>query len=94
MSRFEERSNPVRRHAVTKLQTLEARHPGLQQKVQAMFAEFWPAQDVKHMIETHYGERLSLNSIARYKRQQWQNRRDLVQEMGQGLGRSGDPVMG
>ena len=85
--------NPVKRHVVTKLQTLEARHPGLIEKVSAMFEEFWPTQDVQHMIQAQYGERLSMNTVARYKRKHWQARRELVREMSQVIGPSSHRVI-
>jgi hypothetical protein len=51
----------------------------MQDMVIAMFAEFWPVRDVKRMIAVHYGERLSTNSLRRYRRRHWQERRDLAQ---------------
>ena len=71
----------MHRRSVSKLQMLEARHPGLNRKVYAMFAEFWPAAEVKQMIQTQYGERLSLRSLDRYKSRQWQAQRDVVQQI-------------
>jgi hypothetical protein len=71
----------MHRCSATKLQTLEARHPGLNQRVYAMFAECWPAAEVKQTIQTQYGERLSLRSLDRYKSKQWQAQRDVVQQI-------------
>jgi hypothetical protein len=71
----------VGRHAATKMQVFEARHPGLCQKVDAMFEAFTPLRAVAAMIRTEYGERISHTSIWRYKRQSWDVRRDQIQEM-------------
>jgi hypothetical protein len=51
------------------MHVLDVRHPGLREKMHRMFEEFWPTPEVKHMLQTHYGERLSLRSIERYKSQ-------------------------
>jgi hypothetical protein len=59
-----------------------------------MFEEFWPTQAVVQMLESSYGERLSLRSIERYKRLHWQAQRQLVQEMSAVIGRSGDRMIG
>jgi len=76
----------VRRLPMTKMQKLDARHPGLIAKVNAMFAEFWPTKDVKHMIQAHCGERLSRSTVERYKSKHWRARRELVQQMSQAIG--------
>lgn len=68
----------MRRPLQTKLHALTVRHPGLGDKIDAMFAELWPVRDIKRMIESHYGERLSRNSLDRYRRQHWQARRELA----------------
>ena len=70
----------MHRCSPTKLQTLEARHPGLNRKVYAMFAEFWPVAEVKQMIQSQYGERLSLRSLERYKSRQWRTQREVVRQ--------------
>ena len=75
----------MRRRSVTKLQTLEARHPGLNQKVYAMFAEFWPVAEVKQMIRCQYGERISLRSLERYKSRQWRTQREVVRDASEAL---------
>jgi len=75
----------MHRCSPTKLQTLEARHPGLNRKVYAMFAEFWPVAEVKQMIQSQYGERLSLSSLEKYKRKQWRAQRERIQEMSAAL---------
>ena len=72
----------MRRHATTKIQRLAVRHPGLREKVYAMFAEFWPARAVVRLVQAQYGERLGLRSVERYKSQHWRGQRDLIQEMG------------
>ena len=76
------------RHTSSKLERLQARYPGLQDKVHAMFAEFWAPREVKQMIETQYGERLSLRTIERYKQRHWEQRRELVQQMSAALAAS------
>ena len=80
----------MQRRSYTKMQVLAVRYPGLQDKVDAMFSESWATRDVTHMIKTQYGERLSSRSVARYKNKHWQARRELVQQMSQIIGRSGD----
>ena len=42
---------------------------------------FGPRRKVQQMLQAHYGERLSLSSLERYKRRHWQAQRELVQEM-------------
>ena len=56
------------RTGFTKMQVLEARYPGLCLKMDAMFDAFSPNGAVRKMIQTQYGERLSLSSVERYKR--------------------------
>jgi hypothetical protein len=68
------------------MQVLDARHPGLREKVHRMFEELSRSEDVRHMVEGQYGERLSLATIARYKRRHWQAPRALLQEMRQPMG--------
>jgi len=70
------------------MQRLESRHPGLCEKVHAMFEEFWPTQAVVQMIRTCYGERLSLRSIERYKQNHWRAQRELVRETSAALAAS------
>lgn len=69
------------RHAVTKMQIFEARHPGLCQNVDAMFEAFTPLRAVAAVIQAQYGERISYTSIWKYKRKSWNVRRDQVREM-------------
>ncbi|MGO8790273.1 MAG: hypothetical protein ACLQVL_23225 [Terriglobia bacterium] len=75
------------RRPVSKMQVLEVRHPGLREKVHRMFEEFWPAQDIRQMLQTQYGERLSLRTVARYKSQHWQAQRERVQQIGSSIHR-------
>ncbi len=87
----------MRRRPIGKMQTLDARHPGLIEKVHAMFAEFWPTAEVRQMVQAHYGERLSLSSLEKYKSKHWRAQREMVQQMTEALddrviGRSGDRV--
>ncbi len=70
------------RRSVSKMQVLDVRHPGLREKMRRMFEEFWPTPEVKQMLQTHYGERLSLRSIERYKSRHWQAQRELVEQVG------------
>ncbi len=64
----------------SKIQILEARHPGLRLKVDAMFEAFATVRAVSAMIEAHYGERLSHTSLWTYKRRSWRPQRDRIQE--------------
>lgn len=54
---------------------LSARHPGLRDRVDRLLAELWPTGAVKHYIATHYGERISMETLARYKRMEGLTRR-------------------
>ena len=67
------------RKGVTKLHSLEARHPALCQKVDAMFAAFASTDAVTAMIRTEYGERISHTTVWKYKKQFWSVRRDREQ---------------
>jgi hypothetical protein len=67
---------------------LDAWHPGLIEKMDAMFAEFWPAAEIRQMVQAQYGERLSLSAIEKYKSKHWRARRELVQQMSQAIGAS------
>jgi len=78
----------MKRRLPTKLQLLDARHPGLIEKVHAMFEEFRPMQEVRQMIQPQYGECLGLRSLARYKSEHWQAQRELVQQMSVALAAS------
>jgi len=77
--------NTLRRTPRTRLQALDVRHPGLCAKVDAMFEGFYSNGEVVHMIASHYGERLSYGSVARYKRLHWQVQRELIREMSTAL---------
>jgi len=68
------------RRGVSKMMTLEGRHPGICRKVHAMFDEDWPAAAIKRIIETHYGERISGSTLQRYKREHWRRLREQVQQ--------------
>lgn len=70
------------------MQVLDARHPGLREKVDAMLAEFWRTRDIKHMIAAHYGERLSMSSVERYKRKHWHAQRERVEPISELIGSS------
>jgi hypothetical protein len=76
------------RHSVSKMHVLEIRHPGLREKMLRMFEEFWPTPEVKQMLQTHYGEHLSLRSIERYKSRHWQAQRELVEQIGPSVNRA------
>ena len=67
----------MRRH-VSKMLTLEARHPGITHKLHAMFDEDWPVSAIKRIIETHYGERVSQGTIEKYKREHWRRVQEEV----------------
>jgi len=83
----------MRRRPVNKLQKLDALHPGLIDKVDAMFAEFWATGEIRQMIQAQYGERLSLSYIAKYKSQHWRAQRDLVEQMKQVIGSADHPAI-
>ena len=68
------------RRSVSKMQSLEAHHTGLCEKVHAMFAEDWPAAAIKRMIQTTYGERISITTLEKYKSRHWRGLRDQVQQ--------------
>jgi hypothetical protein len=78
----------MQRHLTTKLQTMSARHPGLLDKMDAMFAEYWAVSEVKQMLEKQYGERLSRTSLERYRSTLWRARRELVLQAGAALSAS------
>jgi transposase len=61
------------------LQLLEARHPGLMQKVDAMFEAFATIKAVEVMILAEYGERMSHSTIWKYKKQSWSPRKKREQ---------------
>jgi hypothetical protein len=85
MARFEK---TMKRHVRTKLRILSVRHPGLEDMVDAMFNEFWPVRDVKHMIAAQYGARLSMSSLQRHRSRHWQARRAMVQDTSAALARA------
>jgi hypothetical protein len=64
----------------TKLRCLEGRHRGINEKVHAMFEQFWPVAQIKDEIESEYGERLSTRSIERYRQNHWKAQRELVKQ--------------
>ena len=59
----------------SKMLALDTRHPGLIQKVDAMFEAFATIKAVKATILAEYGERLSHSTIWKYKKQSWNMRR-------------------
>ncbi len=63
------------RKGVTKLHSLDARHPGLCQKVDAMFAAFASIDAVAAMIRAEFGEPIGHATVWEYKRQIWSVRR-------------------
>jgi hypothetical protein len=81
MPRSAKERNPVERHAATRMQILEARHPGLCRKVDAMFDAFTPVRAIAAMIRSEYGERISHTAVWTYKRRFWNARRDRIQQM-------------
>ena len=70
---------------VSKLQVLNFRHPGLMEKLDAMFEEFWTAGEVRQLLHTHYGERLSLSYLEKYRAKHWRARRELAAQAGGAL---------
>jgi hypothetical protein len=69
----------VGRLGVSKVQVLDTRHPGLIQKVDAMFEAFASIQAVAAMIRAEYGERISHTTVWKYKREFWNVRRERDQ---------------
>jgi len=63
------------RLGVSKVQVLGARHPGLIQKVDAMFDAFATIKAVEAMLQAEYGERVGHSAICNYKRRSWKVRR-------------------
>ena len=80
----------MRRRPITKVLALDARHPGLRERVHTMFEELWPTRDIKHMIHARYGERLSLSCVETYKRHHWRAQRESAQQMSAALAASGE----
>jgi hypothetical protein len=69
----------MRQLGVKKLQALGLRHPGLVEKVDAMFDTFATIDAVKEMILAEYGERLSYGALWNYKKDSWSVRRKQAQ---------------
>ncbi len=67
------------RLGVSKVLVLDTRHPGLVQKVDAMFEAFASIRAVEAMIRAEYSERISHTTIWNYKRQSWNVRRERDQ---------------
>jgi len=67
------------RLGVSKVLVLGTRHPGLVEKVDAMFEEFATIKAVEAMIQTEYGERIGHSTICNYKRRFWKVRREREQ---------------
>jgi hypothetical protein len=65
----------------TKIEILERRYPGLDDKLERMFDEAWASRDVVQMLASQYGEHLSTSTVERFKRKHWQAQRELVEEM-------------
>jgi hypothetical protein len=60
----------------TKLRRLQARHPGLVEKVDLMFDAFATIKAVEGMIRAEYGEHVGHSTICNYRRRCWKVRRD------------------
>lgn len=84
---FETEMLKVRHHQKTKLEVLWERYDGLRDKVEAMFAEGDTPAAVLGMIRAQYGERLSVQTVARYKSQYGQSQRERVQQIGPSIHR-------
>ena len=63
------------RLGVSKVLVLGTRHPGLVEKVDAMFDEFATIKAVEAMIQADYGERIGHSTICNYKRRFWKVQR-------------------
>jgi hypothetical protein len=68
----------MRHRPLSKVQVLNVRHPGLREKLDAMFEEFWTAGEVRQLLHAHYGERLSLSYLEKYRAKHWRARRALA----------------
>ena len=77
----------MRRPTRTKLRILNVRHPGMEDKVNAMFSEFWPVRLIRHIISSQYGERLSTSTLDRERRRHWRARREMVMAVAAALAR-------
>lgn len=55
---------------------LGTRHPGLVERIDAMFDAFATIKAVSAMIRAEYGERIGLSTISNYRKRIWQERRD------------------
>jgi len=54
-----------------KMAKLEARHPGLTAKVDAMFAAFASIKAVGAMIVAEYGEHIGHTTLCNYRKRTW-----------------------
>ena len=63
------------RRGHSKVLVLGARHPGLVEKVDAMFDSFAANNAVEAMIEAAYGEHIGHSTICNYKRRYWKVQR-------------------
>lgn len=61
----------------TKLSRLEARHPGLIGKIDAMFDAFATVKAVTAMVRAEYGDPIGLSTIANHRCRVWKVRRDI-----------------
>jgi hypothetical protein len=60
----------------TKLNRLEARHPGLIAKIEAMFDNFATVAAVTAMVRAEYGEPVAVSTIGNHRNRVWKVRRD------------------
>jgi len=82
------------RRPVSKLLTLDCRHPGLRQKVYAMFDDLWTTRDVRQMLHAQFGEHVSLSCLEKYKARHRQEQRQMALEMSQRVGPASDRAIG
>jgi hypothetical protein len=63
------------------MHVLDNRHPGLVEKVDAMFDSFATIKAVEAMIQAEYGEHIGHSTICNYKKRFWRVRRNRDQAM-------------
>jgi hypothetical protein len=70
--------NSMSRPGTSKVLALETRHPGLVEKVNAMFDHFATIKAVEAMIKADYGEHIGHSTICNYRKRIWMVQRDRM----------------
>jgi hypothetical protein len=60
----------------SKVFDLGERHPGLVERVDAMFDQFATIKAVEAMLESEYGEHIGHGTLGNYRKHIWQGRRE------------------